>query len=124
MDETAYLSNYYAANRNRGVEVVALAYEASTDFARSQRSLRKFQQKFNVQYPMLITGVTSGDSLNAAKTLPEIGSIVAFPTTLFIGRDGLLKKIHTGFFGPGSGTHYEEFKDEFEATVNSLLREK
>ena len=44
-----------------GVEVVALAYERSTDFSRSQTSVRTFQQRFNVKYPMLITGAAAGD---------------------------------------------------------------
>lgn len=48
MDETAFLSKYYNKNKQRGVEIIALAYEYSTDFRRLQKSLAKFQQRFNV----------------------------------------------------------------------------
>ena len=51
LDETAFLSDYYNKNRYRGVEVIALAYEYSTDLQRSINSLKKFQKRFNVQYP-------------------------------------------------------------------------
>jgi hypothetical protein len=103
------------------VEIVSLAYERSTDFARSQNSLRTFQQRFNVQYPMLITGVAVGDPQRSQKTLPQLESIVNFPTTIFVGKDGHIVKIHTGFSGPGTGEHYEDQKKEFYDTVNGLL---
>jgi thiol-disulfide isomerase/thioredoxin len=121
MDETAFLSAYYRGNRGRGVEMLALAYEYSTDFRRARNSLKKFRDKYSVEYPMLITGVTSADSLKTEKTLPQLTPIKAFPTTIFVGRDGKVKKIHAGFYGPGSGEHYEAYRKEFEATVSELL---
>ena len=87
LDETKFLSDYYDKNGSRGVEIVSLAYEYSTDFQRSQKSVRKFQQLFNVKYPMLITGVAVGDSLRTEKTLPQLTPIKAFPTTIFLGKD-------------------------------------
>ncbi|OQP63149.1 redoxin [Niastella vici] len=123
MDETAFLSDYYKNNKQRGVEMIALAYEYSTDFKRSQQGLRKFQQHFNITYPMLITGVKVSDTLRTEKTLPQITRIKMFPTTLFIGRDGKLKKTHTGFMGPGTGIHYEAYKKEFYAIVDELLKQ-
>lgn len=122
MDETAFLSDYYQKNKDRGVEMIALAYEYSTDFQRASKSLRKFQQRFNVQYPMLITGVTSADSLKTEKTLPQLTPIKAFPTTIFIGKDGKVKKIHGGFEGPGTGARYDLYKEEFEKMISSLLK--
>lgn len=122
MDETQFLGAYYKQHRNRGIEMVALAYEYSTDFQRASRSLRKFRDKFDVQYPMLITGVTSVDSLKTEKTLPQLTPIKAFPTTIFIGRDGKVKKIHAGFYGPGAGEFHTAFRKEFEATVDELLK--
>jgi thiol-disulfide isomerase/thioredoxin len=123
MDETAFLSKYYRRNRQRGVEMIALAYEYSTDFGRASRSLRKFRDKFDVQYPMLITGVTSADSLKTEKTLPQLTPIKAFPTTIFIGRDGKVKKIHAGFYGPGTGAYYDAYRKEFEETIDALLKQ-
>lgn len=123
MDETAFLSDYYKKNRQRGIEMIALAYEYSTDFARASRSLRRFRDKYDVQYPMLITGVTSADSLKTEKTLPQLTPIKAFPTTIFIGKDGKVKKIHAGFYGPGTGEHYDAYRKEFEETVNGLLKQ-
>jgi thiol-disulfide isomerase/thioredoxin len=121
MDETRFLSGLYDQYQARGVEVVALAYERSTDFVRSSNSVRTFQQRFHVRYPMLITGVTVGDPQRTEKTLPQLDGIADFPTTIFVGKDGKIAKIHTGFSGPGTGAHYEDQKREFYTIVDQLL---
>jgi peroxiredoxin len=124
MDETAFLTDYYKKNKQRGIEIISLAYELSTDFKRSQITLRKFQQRFKVTYPMLVSGVSVSDSLKTEKTIPQLTTIKVFPTTIFIGKDGKVKQFHTGFYGPGSGEHYTEFKKYFSDTVEALLRKE
>lgn len=124
MDETKFLSEYYNKNSKRGVEVIALAYEYTTDLERSTKSLQKFQQLFNVQYPILITGVTAADDNKTEKTLPQLTPIRSFPTTIFIDKKGMVRQIKGTFYGPGSGTYHDEFKKEFYSIVDGLLNEK
>ncbi|HVI46480.1 MAG TPA: hypothetical protein VM802_16510, partial [Chitinophaga sp.] len=57
------------------------------------------------------------------KTLPELTGIKGFPTTIFIDKKGNVKEVHTGFSGPGTGEHYEEFKMEYNRLINELLGE-
>lgn len=121
MDETAFLSQYYRQNKQRGVEVIGLAYEYTLDFTKASRNLRRFKDKFNVEYPMLITGVLSSDTLKTEKTLPQMTPIKAFPSMIFIGKDGTVKKTHAGYSGPATGVHHEIFKKEFEAEIKLLL---
>jgi peroxiredoxin len=123
MDETAFLSDYYNKNKQRGIEIVSLAYEYSTDIARSVKTLKKFQQRFKVQYPMLITGVTVNDSLRTEKTLPQLTPIKFFPSSAILDKKGMVRKLDTGFNGPGTGEHYLRYKKEFEETVDKLLIE-
>lgn len=124
MDETSFLSQYYRENKQRGVEIIGLAYEYSTDFARSKKSLTRVKDRFKVDYPILVTGVTSADELRTEKSLPQMTKIIAFPSMIFIGKDGTVRKTHAGYSGPATGIHYEEFKKEFGAYVNTLLNEK
>jgi thiol-disulfide isomerase/thioredoxin len=124
MDETKFLSDFYNKNRSRGVEIVSLAYEYSTDIERSRKSLSKFQKLFNVQYPMLITGVTSTDEQKTEKTLPQITPIRAFPTSIFLDRKGKVRDIHSVFYGPGTKQYFEEYTKVFSAIVEGLLKEK
>ena len=123
MDETAFLSEYYKQNKKRGIEIIGLAYEYSTDLERSRKSIQKFKDRFDVQYSLLNTGVTVLDSLKTEKTLPQLTSIKFFPTTIFIDKKGKVVKIHAGFEGPGTGLRYEEFKKEFGKIVDGLLKE-
>jgi len=124
MDETEFLSDYYRKNRQRGIEIVALAYEYTTDWKRSVNSLQKFRKRFDIQYPVLITGVTVLDSLRTEKTLPELTPIKFFPSSVIIDKKGLVRKLDTGFNGPATGEHYILFKKEFEAVIDNLLSEK
>jgi hypothetical protein len=47
--------------------------------------------------------------------------IKAFPSMIFIGKDGTVKKTHAGYSGPATGVHHEIFKKEFEAEIKLLL---
>jgi thiol-disulfide isomerase/thioredoxin len=123
LDETKFLSDYYKNNRARGVEMIALAYELTTDIERSKKSIEKFQKLFDVQYPMLITGVTASDDQKTEKTLPQLTTIRSFPTTIFIDKKGKVREIQTRFYGPGSGEYYTAYKTKFYKTVDDLLNE-
>lgn len=123
MDETAFLSDYYSKNGKKGVEMVALAYEYSTDFQRSKNSLLKFQKRFNVQYPVLITGVKVSDTLRTEKTLPQVTRIRVFPSSIILDKKGNIRKLDNGFVGPATGVHYDAYKKEFYKTIDKLLQE-
>jgi len=124
MDETAFLSDYYKKNKQKGIEIIGLAYERTEDFEASQKALSTFQDRFGVEYPFLITGVTASDPKKTEKTLPQIDHLDAFPTTFFLDKKGVVRKIHTGYDGPGTGKFYDAFKKEFDELVTSLVAEK
>lgn len=122
MDETKFLVPWYNANKDRGVEILGLAYERKDDFAYAKGRVEKMKTKFDVPYDFVIAGVN--DKEKASQTLPALNKILAFPTTIFIGKDGKVKHIHTGFEGPGTGVYYERFQERFNQIVNELLAAK
>ncbi|MCS6974474.1 MAG: TlpA family protein disulfide reductase [Cyclobacteriaceae bacterium] len=122
VDETAFLAKWYPGNRHRGVEIIGLAYEQKDDFEYAARRVKILKQKLNVAYPILIAGVS--DKAKAAQTLPALNDVIAFPTTILIGKDGKVKHIHTGFSGPGTGKHFDEWVEQFNEIVNKLLSEQ
>lgn len=124
MDETKFLVDYYKKNKQRGVEVVGLAYERSTDFEKSKKALATFQKRLGVNYPFLVTTAAVSDPKRTEKTLPQIEPLQGFPTTIFIDKKGNVRKIHTGYDGPATGQHFEAFKKEFDELIRSLLAEK
>jgi len=121
MDETKFLAPWYKKHRNNGIEIIGLAYEQKNDFNYASERVKKMKQKLNVDYDFVIAGTSNKD--NASESLPMLNGVQAFPTTIFIGKDGKVKKIHTGFSGPGTGVYYDQFIQEFNKTVNDLLTE-
>lgn len=121
MDETKFLIPWYNQNKDRGVEILGLAYERKDDFAYASERVKKVQAKWNVPYDFVIAGVN--DKEKASETLPALNRVAAFPTTIFIGKDGKVKHIHTGFEGPGTGIYHQQFIERFNQIVNELLSE-
>lgn len=123
MDETPYLVSYYKKFHAKGVEVIGLAYERTSNFEKSKPLLEQVKKKFDVPYPLLITGFTMYHD-DPMKSLPMLADYKGFPTTIIIDKKGDVRKIHTGFSGPGTGKHYTEFVEEFEKLTENLLAEK
>ena len=122
MDETRFLAPWYKRNKDKGVEVIGLAYEKSPEAAVSVPKLKKMITRFGIAYPVLLAGTNAKGE--ADKTLPMLNRIVGYPTTIFIDRQGKVRHIHTGFSGPGTGKYYEEWTEDFEKLTTKLLSEK
>lgn len=121
MDETKFLTQWYNENHQRGVEILGLAYERKDDFEYASGRVKKMKEKLSVPYDFVIAGTNNKEK--ASETLPMLNKVIAFPTTIFIGKDGKVKYIHTGFEGPGTGIYYEQFKERFNQIVNACLAE-
>lgn len=121
MDETKFLVPWYNENKDRGVEVIGLAFERKEDFAYASNRVKKMIDKLKVPYDYVIAG--TNNKTKAQEALPQLNNVVAFPTTIFVGKDGKVKKIHTGFTGPGTGVYYDQFIEHFNETINELLKE-
>lgn len=122
LDEAPLFIEMYNQYKKEGLEIIGLSYERTEDFAKSQRAVRNFVQRLKINYPVLIAPVAVGDTLRTEKTLPQLTKIPAFPTTIFIGRDGKISSIHSGFTGPGAGEEeYNKQKAEYRHIVEELL---
>jgi len=108
-------------NKDKDVEIIGLAYEAKDDFEYAKARVEKMKAKYNVGYDYVIAGVYDKEA--AAKTLPMLNHVLSFPTTIFIDKKGVVRKIHTGFSGPATGSYYEEYVDEFNSFMSQLLNE-
>jgi thiol-disulfide isomerase/thioredoxin len=123
MDETAFMVPFYNRYKDKGLAVVGLGYERTTDVARGRKNIGRLQKRFNVPYPLLLTGYTNQPG-EVIKSLPMLNKFMAFPTTIIIDKKGEVRKIHTGFSGPGTGKYYTEFTEEFDKLITDLLAEK
>lgn len=105
----------------RGFAVVGLAYEVTGDTAIDGVLVRRYREKFGLTFPLLLAGV--GTAELAAPTLPQLDGFTAFPTTIFLGRDGRVRRVHAGFYGPATGEMHRRQVAEFRAVIERLLAE-
>lgn len=121
MDETAFYVDWLKKNADRGVEVIGLAFEskADTDYANSR--INKMKEKMGIHYEVLFAGTTSEES--RAKALPMLNKVMSFPTSIVLDKNHKVRKIHTGFSGPGTGVYYEKFVEEFDLMMDKLIEE-
>lgn len=121
MDETNFLSPWYKKNKGRGIEIIGLAYERKPGLEVNIPKLKKLIERHDINYQVLFAGTS--DKAAAAATLPALNSLLAFPTTIFIDKKGIVRRIHTGFSGPGTGKYYTEFVEDFELFIDKLVKE-
>lgn len=121
-DDAPLLAAWDRRFRDQGLAIVGLAFEFTGDAERDRRQVRRFAERHGIEYPLLLAGGTS-DKADAAALLPDLDRIVAYPTTIFVGRDGRVRRIHAGFAGPGTGEQHTRLVAELEAQVAALLAE-
>jgi len=56
--------------------------------------------------------------------VPQLVNVNTWPATVFVGRDGLVKGVHSGFASPASGEFNRQLKKEFTAKIEELLAQK
>ncbi len=118
-DEAPVLNELYERYQAKGLEIVGLAFEYTGDIKRDSEQLKVFARRHKVKYPLLLAGTTE----NIAQQLPQLTNLGIYPTTIFIGRDGLVKKIHVGFEGPATGQLFVKLKEEMHQLAKYLVEE-
>ncbi len=118
-EEAPVLNDLYNRYRDRGLEIVGLMFEYTGDDKRDREQMSIFARRHKIQYPLLLAGTT--DEGDIEKKLPQLENLGLYPTTLFIGRDGQVKKIHAGFEGTAAGERHTQLKAELDAQVKELL---
>lgn len=120
LDEMDYLIPWYKENKNRGIEIVALAFERGLSVADGKKQLVKFQKKKKIPYTVLLAGTTAEDK--PMEKIPGLKNFISFPTTVFLNKKHEVVKVHAGFTGPSTGEFYVKWKTEFNQSVNEILK--
>lgn len=121
-DETALLHDVYEQYHDQGLEIVALAFERDPYSPRTKKRIQRMIDHFGVQYDVLIAGPSNKASATA--TLPFLDNIISYPTCIFIDRKGVVRKVHAGFSGPGTGKHYTNYVAHMDKFLSMLLAEE
>lgn len=121
LDESKYYSNY--AKNNPDVKFVALAFEYAKTKEKAFNSIKRLQNRLHIPYPILLAQFGTSDKKKAQEKLPMLNHVLSYPTSIFIDKKGKVRRIHTGFNGPATGSKYIAFKKDFESFVLALQNE-
>ena len=118
-DEAQYLVELDKKYRDKGLAIVALDFEEPEQQGTLQRE-RAFIKKYGVKY----TYLQSGAPAEMWEKIPQLNHLDTWPATVFIGRDGKVKAVHSGFASPASGEFNTQLKEEFTTRIEQLLADK
>jgi thiol-disulfide isomerase/thioredoxin len=117
-DEAPFLVSLYNKFHGKGLEIVEFDFEQGTPDTDIPR-LRAFLARYGIPYTVLLAGQT--DELE--KKIPQADNLDCWPTSFFLGRDGLVHEIHAGFAGPGNPAGHAELIRSDTALIEKLLAE-
>jgi len=117
-DESPFLVELYKKYHDQGLEIVTLSFEEGDQLKNPER-LRAFVKRYGIPYNVLLCGEPD----QAKDKLTQAVNWNSWPTTFFVGRDGLVQFVHAGFPSSASGAMYKQAKEDFTARVEKLLRQ-
>jgi thiol-disulfide isomerase/thioredoxin len=118
-DEAQYLVELDKKYRDKGLAIVALDFEEPEQQNGLQRA-KAFVKQYGVKYTYLFPGAPA----EMWEKVPQLNHLDTWPATVFIGRDGKVKAVHSGFASPASGEFHDQLKTDFTARIETLLAEK
>lgn len=119
-DEAPFLVELYRRYHEKGLEIVGLNFEAAGDLAEDKPRIESFVKEFSIPYPILYAGAIP----DVRDKLPQIANFGAYPTTLYLGRDGRVASIHAGFASVATGEAHRSLQHEVNELVERLIDEK
>ena len=119
LDETNFFKEIYPKYKDHGLEIISLGFESQNSKRKRRKHLKKFKQKVSIPYPVYLGG--KADKKEASKKFDMLNEIISFPTTLFVNKKGRIIHVHTGFYGPGTGHYYDQYKQQTESLIEQVL---
>lgn len=118
-DEAPFLVELYKQYHSQGLEIVGLMFEVDGNPVLARPHVATFIKRYGIPYPMLLAGTTD----NIAQKIPQLVNFGAYPTTIYLGRDGRVRSVHAGFASPATGEEHVRLKSEIRELVERLLAE-
>jgi len=119
LDETVYYKTLFDKYHKDGLEIITVCYEAGITMEDQIASVSRYKEQLGLEFNFIIGGTASKNK--AANDFNMLNNIISFPTSIFIGRDGNVERVHTGFNGPGTGSYYNDYVRKTNSLIETLL---
>ncbi|MFM7813157.1 MAG: TlpA disulfide reductase family protein, partial [Flavobacteriales bacterium] len=120
-DESKLFKELYEEYKTKGLQIIPVAFERLDDITVAKKTIESQFQEIGITYPAYFGGKSSKE--HAASIFSQLSSVSSYPTSLFIDHRGRVQKIHTGFYGPGTGNAYNIHRERIHACVDHLIQE-
>ncbi len=120
-DEVPFLMELYREFHAKGLEIVGLFFENDATLSVARPRVLSFIRRYGVEYPILVPG--TNDVSEVAGKLPQLVNFAVFPTTIILGRDGRVRRVHAGFASAATGDEHVRLKREERDLIERLLQE-
>jgi thiol-disulfide isomerase/thioredoxin len=118
MDEVRFMNPILEKYQDQGLEMVGISFERRGEWEKDSKALLKMIEDLDIKYPILYGGATR----HVKDSLPQLQPFRSFPTAIFLDRKGYVRKVHTGFSGPGTSA-FASYAQETETFIQELLAE-
>ena len=115
-DAAAYLDQLSGSQEN--LAIVGLAFELTSDNQRNIRQVKRYVEKYEVEYPVLIAG--PADKTKATEKFKLLDRIRSYPTFIFVDGEGDIRGVYQGFSGPATGEDFEKLKATFASMIDVI----
>ena len=120
-DESRFLQELFSTHKQDGLQIIPVAFERGDNIPAACTRVANQFNELNIPYPFYYGGKSSKEE--AQKTLSFLTEVHSFPTTIFIDKEGVIRRVYTGYYGPGTHDEYEKHSREIKTLVADLLSE-
>ncbi len=119
-DETRFWKSVATTYAN-DVQIIPVAFERGNDFGRHIRAIDNYKKQFALPYEVYLGGEVNKN--NAASVFSDLNAIMSYPTSIIIDKQGKVRKIHTGFYGPSTGKYHTLYTERLRNEIEKLRGE-
>ena len=119
-DSAELLSELYNQYHERGLNIVCIHTELMKDIPRIQSRIAAFKKAHGIKFPIVFSTAKTKKEFN--KEISDLERFIAWPTVIFIGRDGKVDTTHTGFDSKATGVYYKKLVKKYRAIIERLLK--
>jgi thiol-disulfide isomerase/thioredoxin len=121
LDEARFYKELHETYHASGLRILGIGFELPESLEKKKERINDLISFTGVKYDFVVGG--GAKKSDAANALPQLNHVMSFPTSIFIDKKGKVRKIHTGFNGPGTGKHYTTYSEQTIAFIEKLLKE-